>query len=380
MAIFIPYVPRVSQGVTEADWHLALSSWNANFLILLQTTDDQFITEVAANDSLHRFLETFLHYHTDVSTGSATAEIQLAKRVLMTFLRLSELPFIDTPIVSPPNLLNLATMYGRSNVQITRTIFDKLSARQPELVAQFAPFVPVILDFLHRIQQLYVKDTTIKNDKVNGTAQDAQAHKTIWNIDILLSVASTLDPLFAVSYPIAQVFHDHAEFLNTVVDIYDTTLPGIREFVGIKKGGTSDGGGPTLKTKIGGVKVAFVSMINHLLDACFFSLLGYVSSEDDPASFSDADRDAKFATATEENEPEAIVERLNDMMTWLFERSNLEGKVFAFDNAPLLVDLETECNLSGKLAKIKKEKFNGYPFSEQSVVTMTVLWGDEMCI
>ncbi|RUP47071.1 hypothetical protein BC936DRAFT_146161 [Jimgerdemannia flammicorona] len=261
---FIPYVPKTAEGVTETDWQLALSTWNSSLSNLLRATDESFLKQITTDTSLHHFFETFLRYHAsgtaDVATGS-TAEIQLVKSVLVTFLRLSELSSTDAPITSPPNLINLATVYGKSNVQTTRTVFGNLNVRLPQLVAQFVPLVPATLDCLHRIQQLYVKDSTIKS--ANGATPDTKAHDVVQNIDILLGVAFTLDSLFAVSFPIAHIFYDHTDFLPTIIDLYDTTLPGIYDVLGAEKGG----GSLTHRSKIGGVKVALVSMMNHLLDA-----------------------------------------------------------------------------------------------------------------
>ena len=74
------------------------------------------------------------------------------------------------------------------------------------------------------------------------------------------------------------------------------------------------------------------------------------------------------------NQIKETLARMNDVLMCIIERSQLEKPVQCFVDAPLLLDVEIEFDLSGKLTKIKSEICDGYPFNIFFIIIPSILY------
>ena len=81
-------------------------------------------------------------------------------------------------------------------------------------------------------------------------------------------------------------------------------------------------------------------------------------SEDDTYSF------VKSGEKLEDDDQvKGTLARMNEVLLCMIEFSSLDKPVQCFVDAPLLLDVEIEFDLNGKLTKIKDEICDGYPFN-----------------
>src|SRR3954454_4197526 len=90
--IFPPFIKDLESHNFTEDWTEAINVWNTNLSLLLRLQDEFFQKQMLQNDSLHKFLGTFLGTcaRTRKVQCNDKLEIELEKKVLIVLLRASE--------------------------------------------------------------------------------------------------------------------------------------------------------------------------------------------------------------------------------------------------------------------------------------------------
>ncbi|CAG8538870.1 15449_t:CDS:10 [Funneliformis caledonium] len=376
--IFPPYVEDLEpRNFMEEDWVEAINVWNANLSLLLRLQDKIFQKQMLQNNSLQKFLETFLGTHArsrDVKNVEFRNK-ELEKKVLNVLLRVSESKFSSNMSrnskslmgelyrknwISVPFLLDLVATYGKSNFTCTKKIMDNIMDSVPELTKDFESHSITLYNYIKAIQNKFKefseKDCKSENVNYDSIISDAKIY-----LSYILDISITLDCLFTVSKSIAYIFSsneysDEEDFLVTIKIFYDDIVPSILNIF------ISGNESQEIFRDFNILKHALISLVYHIFDAYFFSPLGFTSSEDDIYSFTKSDENLGDLNET--------LNRMVSGLMWMIELSPLEKPVQYLIDAPLLLDVEIEFDLSGKLTKIKNEIYAEIDFIIMSLESM----------
>ncbi|CAG8736449.1 17078_t:CDS:1 [Cetraspora pellucida] len=376
-----PYIDKYgSQSVTDSQWIAALNIWTSNLSLILKSNDTDFANYLFHNESLQKFLESFLRISAkirkfEVLQTRHSMEVDLDKKVLAILLRLSE-PSISSiqvkngitlgealyqsNLISVSFLLDVVAMYGRSNIKQIEKFIDNIIKSVTKIIQDFEMHSSTIVKYIKVI-----------GDKFQEIADSEKTNKSIMSdkkklvnarpyLEYMLDISVTLDCLFIVSKLVANIFNDrqdfedNVDFLMTIENFYDNIIPIISKLFKLFE---SDKESPDISRDLIILKHALVSLTFHTLNACYFSPVGLTSNEGDVYSF--VKSDDKLEDIENIN---SKIERMGDVLFFFIDSSQLDKPVESFVDAPLLLDLEIEFDLSGKLTRIKNEVLNGYPF------------------
>ncbi|KAG9298842.1 hypothetical protein G9A89_015863 [Geosiphon pyriformis] len=372
--LFPPFIDRhVAQNVTEADWEQALNLWKSNLSILLKLPDHEFAKHLIENESLRTFIETFLKIRADfqelliLERTAKSTEMPLDKKVLLVLLRCSQ-PKLDIinliqgkslmdalyklKFLSVPLLLDFLVNYGKSNFDHAREFFDNLILLVPSVIQDFESFSGIIIDHIKSLKQKI--EEAKANNEVDLQNHALESYKKY--ILQMIDVAITLDCLFSISKVVASIYSnlpgsgEDQSLLKVVKSFYEFTLPSISNTM-------SPENTKEFARILNILKHALVSLIYHMIEASYFSPVGFTVEVGDNSIFKESDK-----KLTNHAQIQATLDRMNDVLFWIIEQSILEKPVLSFVDAPLILDLEIEFNLSAKLTRIKDEVLNGYPF------------------
>ncbi|CAG8655683.1 1420_t:CDS:1, partial [Diversispora eburnea] len=180
--LFPPYVNKFSSPkITEANWKAALEIWILNLSLLLKLNDEKFSKEMIQNESLQKFIETFLGIRSKscrlVSDQvDSSASLELDKKVLSVLLRSSEPNIYYTSnkkknklslaealyqdkILSIPFLLDVVATYGKSNFIHIKKYFDNMIKLVPKLLEDFDSYAETIINYFKTIQEKFQEMT-----------------------------------------------------------------------------------------------------------------------------------------------------------------------------------------------------------------------------
>ncbi|CAI2171231.1 10741_t:CDS:2 [Funneliformis geosporum] len=372
--IFPPYVEDLEpRNFMEEDWVEAINVWNTNLSLLLRFQDTMFQKQILQNNSLHKFLETFLGTHArsrDVKYDEFSNK-ELEKKVLNVLLRASESKVSSSKSrnstslmgeiyrknwISVPFLLDLVATYGKSNFTCTKKILDNIMDSVPELTKDFELHSITLYNFIKAIQdkfkELNEKVRMSENVNCDSIISDAKIY-----LSYILDLSITLDCLFTVSKSIAYIFSkngysDEEDFLMTINIFYDDIIPLILDIFISQE----------IYRDFNILKHALISLAYHTLDACYFSPLGFTSSEEDIFMFTKSDE--KLGDLNE------TLNRMISGFMFMINYSPLEKPVQYLIDAPLLLDVEIEFDLIGKLTKIKNEIYAEIDYIIMSLESM----------
>jgi hypothetical protein len=364
--IFPPYFKDLEAQNFTVDWAEAVNVWNTNLSLLLRLQDASFQKQMLQNDSLHKFLGTFLGTcaRSRKVQYSDKLEIELERKVLAVLLRASESKIFSSQTenstatlveelyrkntISVPFLLDLVATYGKSNFAHTKKILDNMIDSIPNLMQDFEFHSTIVINYIKAIED--------KFKEMEDVNFDSKMHDSKIYLNYILDIYITLDCLFTVFKPVANIFNskrdfDDDYFLMTIITFYDKIIPLISNMF-ISENELNEN-----FRDLNILKHVLVSLAYHTLDACYFSPLGFASDDDDIFSFIKSDEKLK-----DDDQIRETLARMNHVLMYIIEFSPLEKPVQCFVDAPLLLDVEIEFDLSGKLTKIKNEICDGYPF------------------
>ncbi|CAG8435087.1 9654_t:CDS:10 [Funneliformis mosseae] len=355
--IFPPYVEDLEpRNFMEEDWVEAINVWNANLSLLLRLQDKMFQKQMLQNNSLQKFLETFLGTHArsrDVKNVEFRNK-ELEKKVLNVLLRVSESKISSNMSrnskslmgelyrknwISVPFLLDLVATYGKSNFTCTKKIMDNIMDSVPELTKDFESHSITLYNYIKAIQNKF-KEFSEKDCKSENVNNDSIISDAKIYLSYILDISITLDCLFTVSKSIAYIFSsneysDEEDFLVTIKIFYDDIVPSILNIF------ISGNESQEIFRDFNILKHALISLVYHIFDAYFFSPLGFTSSEDDIYSFTKSDENLGDLNET--------LNRMVSGLMWMIELSPLEKPVQYLIDAPLLLDVEIEFDLNAEI-------------------------------
>ncbi|CAG8619487.1 4427_t:CDS:2, partial [Racocetra fulgida] len=374
-----PYIDKYgSQSVTDSQWIAALNIWTSSLSLILKSNDTDFANYLFHNESLQKFLESFLGIRAkirrfEIMQNRHSMEVDLDKKVLAILLRLSE-PSISSiqmkngitlgealyqnNLISVPFLLDVVAMYGRSNTKQIEKFIDNTIKSVTKIIQDFE------MHSSDKFQEIADSEKTSKSVMIDKKKlANARTY-----LEYMLDISITLDCLFIVSKSVANIFNDrqdfedNVDFLMTIENFYDNIIPIISKIF------ESDKKFSDISRDLIILKHALVSLTFHTLNACYFSPVGFTSNEGDVYSF--VKSDDKLEDIENIN---SKIERMGDVLLFFIESSQLDKPVESFVDAPLLLDIEIEFDLSGKLIRIKNEVLNGYPFFKKKTHLMDLL-------
>ncbi|RIA82309.1 hypothetical protein C1645_788625 [Glomus cerebriforme] len=352
--IFPPYVEDLESQ--EENWAEAINVWRTNLSLLLRLQDAAFHKQMLYNDSLHEFIGTFLGTRARSRNVKHTdkPEIELEKKVLAVLLRASESNQIKNStlvedlyhknMISVPFLLDLVETYGKSNLTYTKKILDNIIDSVPKLMQDFEFHSTTVINYIKAImdkfKEMSEKDCEGENVNFSPKMHDAKIY-----LGYILDIYITLDCLFTVFKPVVNIFNnkDDNGFLIIIKTFYDEIISLISKLISENE-----------SNDLNILKHVLVSLTYHTLDACYFSPLGFTSDEGDNFSFIKSDESLKDGDKIKE-----MIAKMNEVILYMIVNSQLEKPVQCFVDAPLILDVDVEFDLNGKLTKIKNEICDG---------------------
>ncbi|KAK9762385.1 hypothetical protein K7432_011916 [Basidiobolus ranarum] len=214
----VPYVPPLGEdSSTQIDnWLCALQLWNNSLRRLLQENDQKFQEFLAVSESFPIFAQTYLRYYsretnTNLAATTSEAEVELSKRVLMVFFRISngsDWAYMELlhrrNLLTVPILMDLALAYADSNSKITQLIFDKILAALPTLKESFKESFDFLEKYLGTIAKEYQGITA--NPPASSTNELETLEK---HLVALTDISRTLDNACKSSTFIGNLFNEN---------------------------------------------------------------------------------------------------------------------------------------------------------------------------
>src|ERR1051325_7347001 len=165
----------------------------------------------------------------------------------------------------------------------------------------------IVINYIKAIKEKF-KEMIESEDLEFDSDSDAKIY-----LSYILDIYITLDCLFTVFKPVVNIFINRRDFdddfLMTIKTFYDEIIPSILNI--LNSGNESD--------NLNILKHALVSLAYHILDACYFSPLGFESSEDDIFSFIKSGEKLKGDDQIKET-----LARMNEMLLCMISSSDLE--------------------------------------------------------
>ncbi|CAJ0642507.1 10375_t:CDS:10 [Entrophospora sp. SA101] len=301
---FPPYV-SYSPELSSNDWNKALTAWGVGLSLLLKASVSEFVEALLSNKSLQKFLKTFFALRKKISNKNnkpnfgenvQQLEIDLDKKVLMVLLPKA---LYREQLITEGFLLDLVSTYGKSNPNYTKKIFESIINFVPELIQDLEKLPVVIIKYVNAIEDKFGKNQI----------EPLEEEKTY--LAFMIDISITLDCLFSISKKIAKIFNKSTDsdqnFLLIMIKFYDEAIPIMKEVLKNEDYETS--------RNLSILKYSIVSMVYRIIDASYFSSIGYTSNE-------------------------------NDILSFERQSTQIEKPFEAFVDAPLLLDLEIEFDLN----------------------------------
>ncbi|CAG8468774.1 11624_t:CDS:2, partial [Scutellospora calospora] len=235
-------------------------------------------------------------------------------------------------IISVPFLLDVVATYGRSNIKQIEKFLDNIIKSIIKLLQDFENHSIIIINYIkvinEQFQEMVDNEMTSKSVITNAFTY----------LEYILDISVTLDCLFIVSKPVANIFNNRQDFedknifLTTIENLYDITIPIISKIF------KSTQGTLNISRDLIILKHALVSLAYNTLDACYFSPIGFTANKDEVYSFIKSDDKLE--------DIDDKVEKMGDVLLWFIEFSQLDKPVESFVDAPLLLDIEIEFDLN----------------------------------
>jgi hypothetical protein len=374
-----PYIePQISVQITKYEWNNALKLWASSLSLLIKSNNEQFAIQLCENASLKRFLETFVQVRAKIhetTSDLVSQEVKvLEKKVLAVLLRAVDrnviydsIPLAEIlyhkELFSVPFLLDFVIVYGKSNRNYSKQFVENLIDIVPALIHEFKRYSNVIVDHVLSVQRLCQKVTSLTIDSSDNAEVLMTATEEMHDyLFLMMDIAIMMDCLFTVSDIIARLFvgdshvNENEDFLSVLRNFYDLTLPTI---LGLIQGANAVV--EEITNDINILKQALASAVYRLLYGCFFVPLGFTADEFGTLKLTLDNKDLHSDGVS------VAVNSLNEMLFSFIEHSELVKPVQSFVDAPLLLDIEMEFNLSHVLTRIRNDILQGYPLTQLNV-------------
>ncbi|KAG0321716.1 hypothetical protein BGZ99_003739, partial [Dissophora globulifera] len=388
----LPFVtPLADPTLSETDFSVAVDDWNEALSKLLKHNNKAFWTDLLRNETLARFLNSFLGEYGSFRGTKGDAWIieleEVVRRVFMVYRRIAETmagleaatvvaelsreqdgrdpgaALLDQGLLSTSVLMDLAGIYGSSDPEGVSKMVGTFLENAPRLLGDFSSSVSTVVQIIRRIQKRFekganggagkgkgkgkgvVSPTVAHGSDAHGLDQEKMA-EFVHYASALSDIAYALDAISAVSSILAIDLFRHSKFLDCLLGCYNYTLPVLSKVL-IENQALGD---INVRSVLLFLRVKMLSVVNNILDGI---------SKDDLAMLKSEQEDNGVTTSMYEGTAAALTDRICEVIVSLYEQSPLQDHMAPMDDAPLILDLEIQFSISEKLSDINVRAFKG---------------------
>ncbi|WCJ35544.1 Ubiquitin system component Cue protein [Euphorbia peplus] len=289
---FVNYLPQdeaVAAGLGEGgldpvESQRVVDLLNKELSRLLKLTPKLFWREVATDNSLHEFLDSFLKFRSRwydfphrgakaIVAGVVVGELELSRRVFMVLYRISSnkdqgarpsdtlssrdhtVLLQEKKLLDLPKLLDICAIYGHENEELTRFLVVNALQAQPWIHDNFTSILSRFLGIIHTMYQRCTSSLEVLFS--SGSHEDlgfsSRHYDFLEVLDFINDAIVSMDA-FVNAYEQAAVFflcpvemsHGNEELIIILAKLHDTLLPSLNRGFRIILAGTDD----ELMTKI----------------------------------------------------------------------------------------------------------------------------------
>ncbi|XP_008805692.2 activating signal cointegrator 1 complex subunit 2 [Phoenix dactylifera] len=234
---------------------------------LLKMSPRDFWREVATNDSLHDFLDSYLQFRhrwydfphrgaRGIVAGVIVGELELCRRVFMVLYRISSNKdpgacaneclsmkehtalLQEKKLLDLPKLLDICAIYGHDNEELTRLLVTNAFKAQPKLLDNVSSVVTHFLNIVHTMHQRCSSSLEVliasRGREVCGYGHLYEDFLEV--VDFINDAIVTLDA-FAHAYKPASLYfsipfemsYGNEELLSTLARLHDSLLPSLQQ-------------------------------------------------------------------------------------------------------------------------------------------------------
>ncbi|KAF9083255.1 hypothetical protein BGX23_011642 [Mortierella sp. AD031] len=388
----LPFVtPVTDPTISEMDFSVAVDDWNEQLSRVLKHNTKAFWTELLQNQSLSRFLNTFLGEYASFRGNKGDIWImeleEVVRRVFIIYHRIAEsmsdnqvitllretepiasLKFndpgsalLDTGLVSTSVLMDLAGIYGSSDPEGVSRMVSTFLQNTPSLISDFRISTGTVVQIIRRVQKKFEKgisggsagagagkgkgkgksvSPTVSASPEPSTPEQDQEKRTeaFQYASALANVAYALDAISAVSPTLAMELHQHSAFMQCLFGCYNYTLPVLAKVL-IE---SNTGGEFKAQAVLTFLRLRMLSIVNNILEGIVKDHQRTVSDDGD-----------------DEDSAAALTNSICGLLADLDEQSPLQEHMVPMFDAPIILDLEIQFSLSEKLSMWITDVFHG---------------------
>ncbi|XP_073105142.1 uncharacterized protein [Elaeis guineensis] len=283
---------------------------------LLKMSSRDFWQEVATNDSLHEFLDSYLQFRhrwydfphrgaRGTVAGVIVGELELCRRVFMVLYRISSNKdpgaraneclsmkehtalLQEKKLLDLPKLLDICAIYGYDNEELTRLLVTNAIKAQPKLLDNISSVVTHFLNIVHTMHQRCSSSIEVLiasgGCEVHGYSQLYKDFSEA--MDFINDAIVTLDA-FADAYKPASLYfsipfemsYGNEELLSTLAKLHDSLLLSIEQGFKLVSSYVADGkqnlSAGLLEDVVLSLKMLSVRVVKFggkLLDFCYLN-------------------------------------------------------------------------------------------------------------
>ncbi|KAG9069546.1 hypothetical protein KI688_010449 [Linnemannia hyalina] len=388
----LPFVtPVTDPTISEMDFSVAVDDWNESLSRILKHNTKAFWTELLQNQSLSRFLNSFLGEYASFRGNKGDIWImeleEVVRRVFMIYHRIAEsmtdnqvttlinetqpiasLGFddagsalLDTGLVSTSVLMDLAGIYGSSDPEGVSKMVSTFLQNTPSLIGDFRTSTGTVVQIIRRVQKKFEKGITggsggsgAGKGKGKGKSvspavpaspepstpeQDEEKRTEAFQYaSALANVAYAIDSISAVSPTLATELHQHAAFMQCLFGCYNYTLPILTKVL-IE---STTGGEFRSQAVLNFLRLKMLSIVSNILESIVKDHQQTVGDDED-----------------DEDSMAALTDTICRLVADLDEQSPLQEDMVPMFDAPIILDLEIQFSLSEMLSKWITDVFHG---------------------
>ncbi|KAG0064540.1 hypothetical protein BGZ89_009041 [Linnemannia elongata] len=388
----LPFVtPVTDPTISEMDFSVAVDDWNESLSRILKHNTKAFWTELLQNQSLSRFLNSFLGEYAAFRGNKGDIWImeleEVVRRVFMIYYRIAEsmtdhqvatlinetepiasLGFedagsalLDTGLVSTSVLMDLAGIYGSSDPEGVSKMVSTFLQNTPSLISDFRTSTGTVVQIIRRVQKKFEKGITggsggsgagkgkgkgksvspaVSASPEPSTPEQEEEKRTVafQYASALANVAYALDSISAVSPTLATELHQHAAFMQCLFGCYNYTLPILTKVL-IE---STTGGEFKSQAVLNFLRLRMLSIVSNILEGIVKDHQRTVGDDGD-----------------DEDSMAALTDTICGLIADLDEQSPLQEDMVPMFDAPIILDLEIQLSLSEKLSMWITDVFHG---------------------
>ncbi|CAL9116938.1 unnamed protein product [Musa acuminata var. zebrina] len=300
-------------GLDAVESQAVVDLLNDELSKILKMSPRDFWREVAKNDALIEFLDSYLQFRNrwsdfphrgsrGVVAGVIVGELELCRRVFMILYRMSSnkdpgacrndcLSMKDHTallqeknLLDLPKLLDICAIYGHDNEELTKSLVINGIRAQPNLLDKVEAVVSHFLNIVHTMHERCSSSLEVLiSSQGHETHGSGHLHKDFLEVmDFINDAVVTLDA-FADAYRPASFYlslsfemnYGNEDMLRTLARLHDSLLPSLQKGLAIVSSTIADGSSNSLLTEtlisLRMLSTRIVKFGWKLLDFCYLN-------------------------------------------------------------------------------------------------------------